>query len=116
MRRSIPSRDVINKLDDSNGLTASDQLWILDIMTDIHSGFCRSGGRYCQIKKQKDWREAYTCVVQEMKGDIVSQVYPTVESFLGSRGWNSEIEIGGLEFNSHTFAHLPRYYSLSCCT
>ena len=93
MRRSIPSQDVINKLDDEFGQQWLDgkrsivdpryndryPFWVLTVWREISS----------LIKKQKDWREAYTCVVQEMKGDIVSQVYPAVNSFLGSRGWNS---------------------------
>jgi hypothetical protein len=98
---------------DSNGLRLDSKRSIV-IITNIHSGFWRSGGvrEISSDQKAKNWREAYTCIVQEMKGDIVSQVYPVERS----RRWNSEIEIGGFEFTSHTFAQLPRYYSLSSCT
>jgi hypothetical protein len=57
--------------------------WVLTVWRDILS----------MINKQKDWREAYTCIAREIKGEIVLQVYPDVEDLLGSRGWNSEIKL-----------------------
>jgi len=112
MQRTIPSRDFINKLDQELGQQWLDgkrsivdprynhvryPLWVLTIWREIS----------LLINKQKDWREAYTFIAQAIKGDVlVSQVYPDVESFLGSRGWNSEIKHGGFKFTSYTFAQL----------
>jgi hypothetical protein len=113
MRRTVPSQDFINKLEREFG-----QQWFDGKQSIVDPRYNQGHDRYpfwvltvwreilSLINKQKDWREAYTVIAQEIKGDMVSQVYTNVESFLGSCGWNSEIEHGGYRFTSHTFAPL----------
>ena len=90
MRRTIPSRDFIIELEREFGQQWLDgkrsivdprynqghdgyPFWVLTVWREILS----------LINKQKDWREAYTCIAQEIKGEIVWRVYPDVKGFLG---------------------------------
>ncbi|KAF8687978.1 hypothetical protein AX14_003566 [Amanita brunnescens Koide BX004] len=112
MRRTIPSRDIIDDLEMEFGQQWFDgkrsitdprynrgrdryPVWVLAVWKEISS----------LISKQKIWREAYACVAQEIKGGA-SQEYPDIERFLGSRGWDSDVKHGGYTFSNYTFAPL----------
>jgi hypothetical protein len=69
------------------------------------------------IKKQRDWREALTCVSEEMergsKGLFVEE-HLQVDKFFGYFGWDSKVTHGGFTFTTHTFAQLLCKRELSC--
>ena len=61
----------------------------------------------CKVQKcQNDWRNAVSCLSLWLKTPRTSEKYPTIESVLGSRGWDSDIECGGFTFRSSTFIRL----------
>ena len=65
-------------------------------------------------QKQEDWREAYTCVVEETRNPVIAAEFPNAQCFFGARGWDADIEDNGNKLTAHAVAQLLCRQQLFC--
>ena len=65
-------------------------------------------------QKQEDWREAYTCVVEETRNPVIAAEFPNAQCFFGARGWDADIEDNGNKLTVHAVAQLLCRQQLFC--
>jgi hypothetical protein len=120
-RRSIPPQDILTKLQEEfcqRWLDGSKSMvdprfnhgheklpfWVLSLW--IHGSKIR--------RKQEDWREAYTRVVEETQNPVIAAEFPNAQCFFGVRGWDADIKDNGNELTTHAVAQLLCRRQLFC--
>ncbi|KAJ7577185.1 hypothetical protein C8J56DRAFT_798958 [Mycena floridula] len=112
--RPIPATHILNAMDDECG-----QQWTDGTKSILDPRYSKAGDRFplwaltlwkrmrFLIDSQENWIDAYKAVDKWIQtSSSLSDDFPTVESILRCRGWNSEVNHGNFSFTTQKFTQI----------